>query len=441
MSTPTYNIVIVIPGTTGSTLVKSGSGYYPVAALWPDQVMLEAVSPAGKLINKDPGGIAAGMLEQTLYPAMVSGFFNPAKGYGSLAASIVGGLSKTGPCALVAAQAPIPGTNTATPWGLPPGPLNSHLVIGFAYDWRQDNTVSAKLLQTLLAAINTAYGSSAIGTISLIAHSMGGIVSRTYLEQVANPGNTTTDPLFGKIANLITLGTPHLGAPLAWDAAVGNLNLATYVNNLPFGPTEVSQIETMVEDFVDNTTYPSDSTFELLPPVETNLPSSLQNYAKFITYKSATGTPYSPFDVLLKSNSVPADLAAAIQGAPVNQSDFSAANSLLAPLSNGINTRQTKANYYCIYGVSSVCPTLNTITFNGGATPWTDNPVAQGGDQIVPWWSASFGSASFLAAKPYRALSAAPSATPPPPGSVNHFQLPGSPDAQSQILTWLGLSN
>jgi pimeloyl-ACP methyl ester carboxylesterase len=83
------------------------------------------------------------------------------------------------------------------------------------YDWRKDNALSAILLANL---VDKAVARHGIGTeVSLIGHSMGGLVSRYYLES----GDFQTRPGFVAVRRLLTLGTPHRGAPLALSAALG----------------------------------------------------------------------------------------------------------------------------------------------------------------------------------------------------------------------------
>lgn len=83
------------------------------------------------------------------------------------------------------------------------------------YDWRKRNEDAAEVLAKL---IEKAYGQNGADCqISLIAHSMGGLISRYYLES----GKFDTRPGFAGVRNLITLGTPHRGAPLALTAAMG----------------------------------------------------------------------------------------------------------------------------------------------------------------------------------------------------------------------------
>jgi pimeloyl-ACP methyl ester carboxylesterase len=84
-----------------------------------------------------------------------------------------------------------------------------------AYDWRKDNKLSA---DTLAAIINRAFDQHGSGVeISIIAHSMGGLISRYYLES----GTYNARPGFSAVRRLLALATPHRGAPLALNAALG----------------------------------------------------------------------------------------------------------------------------------------------------------------------------------------------------------------------------
>ena len=76
----------------------------------------------------------------------------------------------------------------------------------FAYDWRRDNRVSARKLAAFvddkLAAWRKSSGNQAAKVI-LIGHSMGGLVSRYYIECLGGWQN---------VRRLFTLGTPHRGS-------------------------------------------------------------------------------------------------------------------------------------------------------------------------------------------------------------------------------------
>lgn len=83
----------------------------------------------------------------------------------------------------------------------------------FAYDWRRDLEHLADQLASKIEAV-AAQGAT---SITIVAHSMGGLVSRLVLES----GKFSSKPWFAKIDGLLTLGTPHLGAPLALARVLG----------------------------------------------------------------------------------------------------------------------------------------------------------------------------------------------------------------------------
>ncbi|MCU0599036.1 MAG: GPI inositol-deacylase [Desulfobacterales bacterium] len=64
----------------------------------------------------------------------------------------------------------------------------------------------ASLMRTKTSKLQTSYGLST--KFKIIAHSMGGLVSRRYIYN--NPGT---------VAGLVTLGTPHQGSPLAYEGS------------------------------------------------------------------------------------------------------------------------------------------------------------------------------------------------------------------------------
>lgn len=83
----------------------------------------------------------------------------------------------------------------------------------FAYDWRRD----LEQLADKLAAKIEAAAAAGPTSITIVAHSMGGLIGRLVLES----GKFSAKPWFAKINGLMTLGTPHLGAPLALARILG----------------------------------------------------------------------------------------------------------------------------------------------------------------------------------------------------------------------------
>ncbi len=83
-------------------------------------------------------------------------------------------------------------------------------VYDFPYDWRESNVSSAILLKERIRQIKEERNWP---VVDIVAHSMGGLVSRQYIE---------SDGYQNDVDQLITLGTPHMGAPetyLRWDGA------------------------------------------------------------------------------------------------------------------------------------------------------------------------------------------------------------------------------
>jgi len=83
--------------------------------------------------------------------------------------------------------------------------------------------------------------------ITLVAHSMGGLVARYYLESGLFDGQ----PGFSTVKNLFTLATPHRGSPLALTAAVG-LEKRLFLNCQ------------QVKELAERPEFPS--LYQLLPP-------------------------------------------------------------------------------------------------------------------------------------------------------------------------------
>ncbi len=81
----------------------------------------------------------------------------------------------------------------------------------FPYDWRRSNADAAAGLAGQLDALDD------LAELVLIGHSMGGLVSRYLLES----GKFSDRAWFDKISTLITLGTPHFGAPKALERLLG----------------------------------------------------------------------------------------------------------------------------------------------------------------------------------------------------------------------------
>jgi pimeloyl-ACP methyl ester carboxylesterase len=85
----------------------------------------------------------------------------------------------------------------------------------FPYDWRLDNRISAQRLSSFVGErLDSWRGRHPDAQLILIAHSMGGLVARYFLEVLGGWRDTR---------RLITLGTPHRGSVKALDVLVNGL--------------------------------------------------------------------------------------------------------------------------------------------------------------------------------------------------------------------------
>lgn len=107
------------------------------------------------------------------------------------------------------------------------------------YDWRQDLFDLAEGLAKALDAVNA-------DRIVIVAHSMGGLISRLMLETPTFRNR----PWFTKIAGFFALATPHNGAPLALARVLG-LDSALGISGADF------------KKLAANAAYPSG--YQLLP--------------------------------------------------------------------------------------------------------------------------------------------------------------------------------
>ena len=99
--------------------------------------------------------------------------------------------------------------------GQPAGPGDKHVYV-FAYDWRQDNVLTAAKFASFLAAIRDDYGSPD-QQVDVIAHSMGGMLVRYYLrygtaDVLDDNDFPVTQAGAAGIRRVILLGTPSLGS-------------------------------------------------------------------------------------------------------------------------------------------------------------------------------------------------------------------------------------
>ena len=67
--------------------------------------------------------------------------------------------------------------------------------------------------------------------IALVGHSLGGLVMRA----AGAVASEVEEPWSGRVTDVITLGTPHLGAPIAWGIGHGSRGLGRLPETAAFG--------------------------------------------------------------------------------------------------------------------------------------------------------------------------------------------------------------
>ncbi|CRK50565.1 conserved hypothetical protein [Rhodococcus sp. RD6.2] len=186
------DIVVLIPGITGSVLAKDGK---EVWAPTPGAALAAALSLGGsikklQLDGDDPDAddLGDGVVAPRLVPDLhvLPGLDWKIDGYTRVRNELVERFGA------------VPGEN----------------YFEFPYDWRRDNRVAARRLARLsrdwLAAWREKSGNSDAKLI-LVGHSMGGIVARLYLEMLDGWRDTKS---------LVTFGTPYSGSVNALEFLV-----------------------------------------------------------------------------------------------------------------------------------------------------------------------------------------------------------------------------
>jgi hypothetical protein len=239
-------------------------------------------------------------------------------------------------------------------WGFGEQPQggSAGLLICWPYDWRADNRTTAAALSTTLAGLVRDFGA---GTdVVLLPHSMGGLICRYALE--ANDAKLGSVAWRSSCSLLVTMATPHRGAPLALVRALGIE-----------GTMGISADD--VKKLAADPRYPA--AYQLLPPAE-----AFAFWAQF-----STGTALAGIDVL--DPMVAAQLGLSL-------SNVKAASELQTALSMG--TRPPDCRYFTFIGRR-----IKTIIRGDFTPPSTLVPstVHDGGDGTVPIWSGTLPDTQF----------------------------------------------
>jgi pimeloyl-ACP methyl ester carboxylesterase len=262
--------------------------------------------------------------------------------------------------------------------------------------------------------------------VYLVGHSMGGLVARAYLESLGNPVGGTADKWYGKIKALITLGTPHLGAPLAVEAITGALGRILAAIKLIMPLINIPpNYGAMIQAFVNSQYCPS--AYELLPPPSSVSPAT--NRTQFI--KTLLASSYNIFD--LSPSGDGKNILQWLVSKGLNQSNLANAKDFLTSLNYTGSVQPSQAAlpaYYCVYGsgfnAGGVPVTCNSLLWTVLPTPGLTY-IGGDGDLIVPTWSAQFSGRTVAGS--YDAA------------GVNHLQMPGDQSVLQEVAQWMGLGS
>lgn len=212
------DLVVLVPGITGSTLTVNGKPVWAPSALGIVSALISMGANLRSLTLQhddlsrdtlDDGVEATGLVEDI---HLIPGLWK------------IDGYSKA-----IERLTSLPGIKRSE---------NFH---AFAYDWRRDNRVAAARLKTAANAWLEAWRrktGNADAKIVILAHSMGGLVARYFIECLEGWRSTRS---------LVTFGTPYRGAPVALRVLTQGLNLGV----------SLSEVSQLVRSFT--------SVYQLLP--------------------------------------------------------------------------------------------------------------------------------------------------------------------------------
>jgi phospholipase A1 len=215
------------------------------------------------------------------------------------------------------------------------------------YDWRKSNGEAAERLADLVEKVFTKQAGDV--EITLLAHSMGGLVARYYLES----GRFLNRPGFSCIRNLFTVGTPHRGATLALTAAVGQ------EKRLFLSASQVLQL-------ASDPRYPA--LYELLPPE-----------GEPFVWNDAPGSRYLPGNIYDPAT------ATGAAGLGLIGANLAAAKSFRSGLD--FQKRSGQVRYFSFYGTHQNTACYVHLRKLNASTRVRAVEVEEAGDGTVPVWS------------------------------------------------------
>jgi pimeloyl-ACP methyl ester carboxylesterase len=215
------DVMVLLPGITGSVLQKDGRDVWSLSAQGIAHALLTLGGSIGALkLTADPADmddLGDGVTATRLFPDvhLIPGLWK-IDGYGTLRKWVLDSFEVR------------PGVN----------------LFEFPYDWRRDNRVAARRLARQSHAWLKAWrarSGNASAKLILVGHSMGGLVSRYFIEVLEGWRDTRA---------LVTFGTPYRGSLKAVDFLCNGMKVSA-------GPVELADLTTLLRSFT--------SVYQLLP--------------------------------------------------------------------------------------------------------------------------------------------------------------------------------
>ncbi|WP_447603407.1 lipase/acyltransferase domain-containing protein [Nitrospira sp. Nam80] len=216
------DVIVLLPGIMGSVLQKDGKDVWALSG----GALLAALQTLGQNIKSlaltddaaDADDLGDGIIATRIFPDthLIPGFWK-IDGYSRVSQAIRQSFEI------------VPGQN----------------YFEFPYDWRRDNRVAARKLARASAKWLASWRSRSgnkDAKLMLVAHSMGGLVARYFVECMEGWRDTR---------RLVTFGTPYRGSLNSLDALA---------NGLRFGPVSISGFTELARSFT--------SSYQLLPRYE-----------------------------------------------------------------------------------------------------------------------------------------------------------------------------
>ncbi|CAB3669158.1 alpha/beta fold hydrolase [Paraburkholderia rhynchosiae] len=308
------DVVILVPGIMGSELKADG------ALVWPGNPW-EVLTPYNKLEKLLEPDLEVGDIIRWV---VVKGVYGPL-------------IDALGRCGFSEKEA------------------NPNLVV-CPYDWRKDNAESAARLAERVRYLRQLHGPDL--KIDILAHSMGGLVARHFLES-GRFGEVNCCG-FDNIRSLTTMGTPHRGAPLALAAALG-------------GVRKLFLSATQVQALASNEAFPA--LYQLLPPEDEPFLWNLASSARL-----AAVDIYDP---------------RVHQTLGLSDANLESARTFRASLD--IRSKPKSVSYFCFVGTKMDTYGHMRVDMTVSKPIPQAVSVSGGGDGTVPMWSATLGGVQQLA--------------------------------------------